>query len=47
MIDMLQDQLSQAKQKAVNSEKYYQQNRELVTRKCALESGIQARDKQI
>ena len=23
MIDMLQDQLSQAKQKAVNSEKYY------------------------
>lgn len=47
MIDMLQDQLSQAKQKAVNSEKYYQQNRELVTRKCALESAVTAKDKQI
>lgn len=47
MIDMLSDQLSQTKQKATTAEKYYQQNKELVTRKCALESCVKAREKTI
>ena len=44
---MLQNQLEQNKQKALKVDKISQQNAELVTRKCALESGAQSKEKHI
>ena len=46
-LDHLQEQLAGAKGKAEAAEKVYSQNRDLVTRKCGLESALQARDKKI
>ena len=46
-IEMLQSQLEQNKQKAMKVDKITQQNAELVTRKCALESGAQQKDRKI
>ena len=46
-IDHLQEQLATAKSKAQGADKVYSQNKDLVTRKCALESGIQNRDRKI
>lgn len=46
-IDMLQTQLGQNKQKALKVDKVNTQNAELVTRKCALESSVQSKDKKI
>lgn len=45
-IEILQSQLEQNKTKASKFDKIHSQNTELVTRKCALESSSQAKDKQ-
>lgn len=46
-IELLQSQLQQNKQKAQKVEKVNSQNANLVTRKYALESAVQSKDKQI
>ena len=44
---MLQSQLDSNKNKASKVDKITSQNAELVTRKCALESSVQSKDKKI
>lgn len=46
-IDSLNEQLAFAQKKAMTADKYYNQNKDLVTRKCALESAVSSRDKTI
>ena len=46
-IDSLNEQLAHTQKKAMTADKYYNQNKDLVTRKCALESAITGKDKRI
>ena len=46
-ISMLTDQLHNSRDKADKAQEFYRQNQHLVTRKCALESALQMREKQV
>ena len=46
-IELLQNQLEQNKSKTLRVDKVMQQNADMVTRKCALETQVQTKDKKI